>query len=171
MQKDLLVERAQKGNQKAFRQLFELNAGNLYRFLRKFSKNTDQVEDWVQRAFIQAFKNIHSFNCASKFSTWLFRIGINEMKTDLRVKNLELEIIDEENLNGNEQNDFEWDDKMQWLLKELDEFQKSVFILYEVEGYSHIEISGMLDISENSCRTILHRTKKILKEKWLKQRG
>lgn len=171
MHKEPIVEKAKQGNQKAFRQLFELNAGNLYRFLRKFSKKNDQVEDWVQRAFIQAFKNIETFKGEASFSTWLFKIGINEMKTDLRVQLPKIEPFDEESLYSTDQNNFEWDDKMKWLFEELGEIKKSVFILYEVEGYSHAEISSMLDISENLSRTILHRTKKILKEKWLSERG
>lgn len=83
-----LVEKGKAGNQRAFKSLFEINVDKLYRFLSQFSNNTDDVEDWVQRSFIKAFLYINRFQGRSKFSTWLIRIGINEMKTDYRKNNL-----------------------------------------------------------------------------------
>jgi RNA polymerase sigma factor (sigma-70 family) len=67
--------------------------------------------------------------------------------------------------------EFEWKQDMKWLLAELDEFKRSVFILFEVEGYSHSEIADMMNISESLSRTTLCRTKNQLKEKWIKSRG
>lgn len=172
MRNDFLVEKAKNGSQKAFKELFELNVNNLYRYLKQFTKDSDKVDDWVQCAFIKAFNNINSFNGNSTFSTWLFRIGINEMRSDFRKfsnkNSIDIEEVNYDNT-GYYDNNFEWHDEMKWLLTELDELKKCVFILYEVEEYSHMEISEMLGISESSSKTILHRTKKILQEKWNKR--
>jgi RNA polymerase sigma-70 factor (ECF subfamily) len=161
-----LVEKGKMGNQRAFKLLFERNVEKLYRFLRQFTKNSDEVEDWVQRAFIKAFINIDKFQERSKFSTWLIRIGINEMRTDFRKNDLFRSTGDE----GEEiylqlylqEQAFEWEHDMKIYLNELEETKRAVFILYEVEGYSHAEISEMLEISESSSRTNLHRAKKLL---------
>lgn len=169
MLKESLVENARKGSQRAYKELFDNNVNNLYRYLRQFSNDSDQVEDWVQRAFIKAFNNLYSFQGGSSFRTWLFKIAINEMRTDFRKKSSRsFEDYDENNITEYEENgsEMEWNDEMKWLLLELDEIKKSVFILYEVEGYNHYEIADLLNISVSSSKTILHRTKKSLQERW-----
>lgn len=146
----------------------------IYRFLYQFSKDPDQVMEWTQRAFIKAFENINYFEGNSKFSTWLIKIGLNEMRTDMaRIKDKMTVYIDEEEHDKavSVEEEFEWKQDMKWLLSDLDEFKKSIFILYEVEGYSHSEIADILNISESQSRTTLHRVKAYLKEKWIKSRG
>ena len=161
-----LVAKGKIGNQRAFKLLFENNVDKLYRFLNQFSKNTDEVEDWVQRAFIKAFLNIDKFKGKSKFSTWLIRIGINEMKTDYRKANLFSSTEGENDENPlhlySQEPAFEWEYDMKIYLDELEDTKRAIFILYEVEGYSHQEISEILEISESSSRTNLHRAKKKL---------
>lgn len=169
MLKDSAVENALNGSQRAYKELFDGNVNNLYRYLRQFSNDGDQVEEWVQRAFIKAFKNLNSFEGGSSFRTWLFKIGINEMRTDFRKNSLRtFEDYSESDISDHDDNcnNFEWYDEMKWLLKELDELKKSVFILFEVEGYNHYEIADLLNISVSSSKTILHRTKKNLQERW-----
>jgi len=169
-----LIEKGKAGNQRAFKSLFEINVDQLYRFLSQFSKNTDEVEDWVQRSFIKAFLNIDKFQERSKFSTWLIRIGINEMKTDYRKNNLftdnVVEGIEKPLQLYTEESDFEWNHDMKIILDVLEETKRAIFILYEVEGYSHMEISEMLGISESLSRTNLHRAKKLLQSSLLKQK-
>lgn len=171
-EEDQIIRKVKQGDKNAFKKLYDTNVNVLYRFLCQFSKDRDLIEDWVQRAFIKAYKNIAQFRGGSKFSTWLFRIGINEMKNDFKKLNARsFEEIEENRLGiaENEIKDFEWRHDMKWFLLGLDEMKKSVFILFEVEGYSHSEIAEMLEITESASRTSLFRTKQILKEKWLTQ--
>src|SRR5689334_7283888 len=79
-----LIEKAKDGDERAFRQIYERHVDPLFRFMRQYSKDTVQVEEWVQRAFIKAYRNIHTFNATARFSTWLFTIALNEMRTDFR---------------------------------------------------------------------------------------
>lgn len=58
---------------------------------------------------------------------------------------------------------------MKTLLGELDEHRRMVFLLYEVEGYSHFEIAEMLSVNESTSRTIFVRAKRELKELWKKE--
>ena len=174
MPTDYSVVEARKGNQRAFKKLFDENVNIIYRFLYQFSKNPDQVDEWTQRAFIKAFENIDRFEGNSKFSTWLIKIGLNEMRTDFaRIKDKKTVFLEDEKFDSavSVEEEFEWRQDMKWLLSDLDEFKKAVFVLYEVEGYSHSEIADLLDISESLSRTTLHRAKSQLKEKWIKSRG
>ncbi len=168
MTENKLIEAARKGKPRAFKKLFDLNISKLYSFMKQFSSDNDEVEEWVQRAFIKAFGKLHQFKGNSKFSTWLFKIAINEMKTDYLKygKVTFLEIDDALNLPANNvSNEFESQHDVRLMLLELDELKRAVFLLVEVEGYSHREASEILEISETFSRTTLHRTKKILKEK------
>lgn len=171
-EESLVIRRIKQGDKNAFQKLFDQNVNQLYRFLCQFTKDKDLVEDWVQRAFIKAYYNLDKFEGNSKFSTWLFSIGINEMKTDMKkINSRRFEEVEENTLGigENEVKDFEWSHDMKWLLSELNDTWKAVFVLFEVEGYSHTEISEIMDISASASRTILCRTKNVLKEKWSKQ--
>jgi len=172
LEENLLIRKIRDGDKNSFRKLFDKNVNQLFRFLHQFSKDKDLIEDWVQRAFIKAYYNLDKFEGNSKFSTWLFRIGINEMKTDMRKINSRIfEEVEESTLGiaENEVKDFEWSHDMKWLLAELDETKKAVFILCEVEGYSHSEVAEIMNISASASRTILCRTKNLLKDKWNKK--
>jgi RNA polymerase sigma-70 factor (ECF subfamily) len=63
----------------------------------------------------------------------------------------------------------DWNDAMKVWLRDLDETKRAVFMLYEVEGYSHAEIASMLGIAESSSRTMLSRAKRFLQERWNKE--
>lgn len=169
-----LISKIKNGNSKAYKNLYEENVNSLFRFMLQFSKDRDQVADWVQRTFINAYNNINSFSGKSKFSTWLFSIAINEMKADMRKKSTKnIFRIDEqiENLETeNKIDEFEWKQEMKYLLSKLDENKRLVFILFEIEGYNHNEISEILNVSVANSRTTLSRAKQILKENWLSKR-
>lgn len=164
-----LVQQVKNGDQRAFKELFDQNIIPLYRFMKQFSADKDQVDDWVQRAFIKSYENIGKFDGISLYRTWLFKIALNEMRTDYRKINRILYDLEEAEDYYSEIEDinFEWQLVMKNWLAELDEIKRSVFILYEVEGYSHSEIAEMLNISEVNSRAILARTKTFLREKWI----
>jgi len=164
-----LVKRIRSGDQNAFKELYKANITPLFMFMKQFSKDDVRVEEWVQRAFIKAYENIDQFDGISLFKTWLFKIAINEMKMDFRNANSSKNIsIDEVEISSEmEDSDFQWDQVMKDWLMQLSETKRMVFILYEVEGYSHAEISGMMNIKESTSRTILTRTKAWLKTKWI----
>lgn len=167
------IEQAKNGDEKAFGNLYESHVSSLYRFMNQFSKNVAEVEDWVQRAFIRAFHHLHQFQGGSKFSSWLFRIAINEMRSDHRRLNLVTSVGSfDDNLMDKESTveTFEWDLTMKVFLDQLDETKRMVFILYEVEGYSHAEIASMLGFGESTARTVLSRTKQFLRKQWEQDR-
>lgn len=161
------IRAVRRGSRKACNQLYDLHAESLYRFLRQYSDDGAQVEDWVQRAFIKALKNIDSFSGSSRFSTWLFTIALNEIRTDKRRQPLVfIDPAELHEISEDQSSDFEWNDTMKFLLADLDITKRTIFLLHEVEGYAHAEIGSMLSITANLSRTILCRTKTILRDKW-----
>lgn len=79
----LLVERAQGGDQQAFDRLVGKYQRKLGRLLSRFIRDPSEVEDVTQEAFIKAYRALPSFRGESAFYTWLYRIGINTAKNYL----------------------------------------------------------------------------------------
>ncbi|MEK6755922.1 MAG: RNA polymerase sigma factor [Bacteroidota bacterium] len=168
-QEALWIEKAKGGDHRAFKSLYEVHVTPLFRFLRQFSSDTGQVEDWVQRAFIKAFEHLQDFQGRARFSSWLFTLGLNEMRMDRRraqiVPMVPIE-YDEFSSSESEPQQFDWNETMKAWMLDLDETKRAVFTLYEIEGYSHAEIAEMLNVAESTSRTLLSRTKRYLQERW-----
>ena len=168
-----LIQRIKEGNHSAFRSLYDSHVSSLYRFLRQFARDEQETEEWVQRTFIKAYEQIHTFRGHSRLSTWLFTIGLNEMRSDRRRASvLPFEPVEESSPHPEDDTAqaFLWEDLMRGWLNELDEVKRAVFLLSEVEGYSHAEIAEMLNIHESNSRTILTRTKRWLRDQWNEER-
>lgn len=168
---ELLIQQAREGNQAAYKALYNANVTALYRFLRQYSLDSHQVEEWVQRAFIKAFHHLASFRGTSRFSTWLFTLALNEMRMDFRSRRhsetLSVESVYDEPYHGEEPvGEFEWQEIMNVWLAQVSDTKRAVFILYEVEGYSHAEIAQILGIRESASRTTLTRTRQFLQQQW-----
>lgn len=164
-----LVYRALKGDQNAFQSLYDHHIDLLFRFLNQFSQNRFEVQEWTQRAFIKAFTRLYTFKMNSRFKTWLFTIGLNEMRTDMRTgfEFVELSNIDnthEFDETPEETEPENWN-KAKEAIRELSPEKRMVLLLHIAEGYSHQEIGEILSIKEGTSRIILHRAKKELKTK------
>ena len=164
------IKKALRGDQRSFKLLYDQNVEQLYRFLRQYSEDSHIVEEWVQRSFIKAYQHLDTFKGDSRFSTWLFSIALNEMRTDVRRKHLLVFSEQElpEQMVESEEERFAWHDSMKIILQNLDEQKRSIFLLFEVEGYSHAEIAIILHIGEGASRTLLCRAKQQLRTQWEK---
>ena len=81
----VLVERAQKGDSRAFELLVSKYQRRLTRLLFRFVKDEHEVNDVAQEAFIKAYRALPNFRDDSAFYTWLYRIAINTAKNFLVV--------------------------------------------------------------------------------------
>lgn len=160
-----LIEKALMENQRAFKTLYDQHVDALYRFLSQFSDQPSQIEEWTQRAFIKAFKKLSQFNQRSSFKTWLFTIGLNEMRTDMR-KKIHFEDLDDKYMEAEPQETVEdstiWK-KAKSAIQQLTPEKRMICLLHIAEDYSHAEIAQMIGITEGSSRIILHRAKQELR--------
>lgn len=160
-----LIENALIGKQSAFKALYELHVDELYCFLSQFADNTSQKEEWTQRAFIKAFNKLDQFSQRSSFKTWLFTIGLNEMRTDMR-KKIHFENIDDKQIDLVDSEPVEetsiWH-KAKAAIRQLAPDKRVICLLHIAEDYSHAEIAEMIGISEGTSRVILHRAKQELR--------
>ncbi len=82
----VLIQRAQKGETAAFRELVEQNKKNVYYLALDLTGNQQDAEDLSQEVFIKAYRNIKNFRSDGKMSSWLYRITVNTNINQYRLK-------------------------------------------------------------------------------------
>ena len=178
----LLVERAQSGDKKAFGMLVEKYNRKLGRLLGRMIRDQAEVEDVVQESFIKAYRALHNFRGDSAFYTWLYRIGINTAKNYLvsqgrRPQVLqEVEIEDVENFeDGSEMRTMETPETAM-MTKEiaqtvndtvasLPEELRTAITLREMDGLSYEEIAEVMQCPIGTVRSRIFRARETIAAK------
>ena len=165
-----LIEACRQNDRRAQLELYNKYCDGMYYVARRFINDSMEAEDAMQEAFIKAFARLHQFTGEVSFGAWLKKIVINKCLDKLKAKKLELTAINERVLTTVEE-DENWtvDDgvvfaEVKQKIEELPEKYRYPLMLYLIEGYDHEEISEILDISEVSSRTLVHRGKKKLQD-------
>jgi len=177
-----LVERVQKGDQRAFGLLVEKYQRKLGRLLGRMIRDQAEVEDVVQESFIKAYRALPNFRGDSAFYTWLYRIGINTAKNHLvamgrrpQVSN-DIEIEDAENFEDGDELRTVDTPESELMTKEiaqtvnaameaLPEELKSAISLREIEGLSYEEIASMMNCPIGTVRSRIFRAREAIAEK------
>jgi RNA polymerase sigma factor (sigma-70 family) len=162
-----LIKDCQNGKHEAFKDLYHLLKEKMYNIAFRLHGNEDDAADSLQESFIKVYKNISGFRFESSFSTWFYRILMNTCLDNLKKKYNErrANLTDYDNvLSINPTSNFE-NEAIEHEIYNLPPAYKAVFILYEIEGFSHQEISGILRVSIGTSKSNLHRAKEILKSK------
>jgi len=162
-----LIQKCKKQDIKAQEELYRLYAQRLFGVCLKYSTNYQQAEDNLQDGFITIFKKISQYQDKGSFEGWMKRIIINTALQKYR-KEKYLDIINEDLLEEQEIEIDEEDLPVDFLLKLIQELPpryREVFNLYVLDGYSHKEISALLNISQGSSKSNLARARGILKER------
>lgn len=79
-----LVERCQKGDREAWRELYERTIERIYRLLQRMAGNDHDAFDLAQETYVRAFARMGQFDGRSSVTTWLYRIAVNEALQFLR---------------------------------------------------------------------------------------
>ena len=132
------------------------------------NKNRDNALEIVNDSFVKVFNQIGRFDNTLPFKSWLSKIVINTSIDKFRKNNKNILFDDKETfLVPDESPNIVTQLSAQDILKLLNllpDIHRLVFSLYEIEGYSHDEISALLKIPENTSRVYLTRAKKRLRE-------
>lgn len=162
-----LIINCSKNDTKAQSELYQLFSSKLFSVCLKYSRNYAEAEDNLQDAFLTIFKKIGQYDNKGSFEGWLKRITINTALQRYRNQGV-FEIVNEELIEDVEL-DIEDDDlTIEFLLRiiqELPDRYRLVFNLYALDGYSHKEISDLLDITMGTSKSNLARARKLLIEK------
>jgi RNA polymerase sigma-70 factor, ECF subfamily len=155
-----------------FVQLLEEHKRILYKVASAYCADDEDRRDLVQEIVIQLWRSFPRYDDQFKFSTWMYRIGMNVAISFLRSERRrgrdtvaleEVEIIDfaaADRLMGEAGDDVRL---LQRLVRQLDEMSRALLILY-LEGHSHAEISEILGISVTNVGTRISRVRNRLRE-------
>jgi RNA polymerase sigma factor (sigma-70 family) len=166
-----IFDRCKKGDANAQRILYDLFKGKLMGLCRRYTQNREEAQDVLQEAFIRIFTYFHQLKSSDKLESWMksvtVRTAINYYhKGKGRV--LMFSPADDSNYY-----DIADESSVQHLTDEyliaavnaLPDGCRIVFNMFAIEGFSHAEISKMLDISEGTSRSQFHHAKQLLKQK------
>tara|TARA_R110002033_G_scaffold93809_3_gene143025 strand:- start:833 stop:1378 length:546 start_codon:yes stop_codon:yes gene_type:complete len=165
---DKLIKNCIKQDAQAQSQLYKQFASKLFSVCLKYSKNYAQAEDNLHDAFITIFSKIEQYNNKGSFEGWLKRIAINTSLQRYREDVGVYDITNEGNIEDVSVDINEDDVSIDYLLKiiqELPDRYRLVFNLYVLDGYSHVEISELINISTGTSKSNLARARLILKDK------
>jgi RNA polymerase sigma-70 factor, ECF subfamily len=162
------VEALLRGSLPAFERLYLQHGGRMKSIAFNLMGNTSDAEDAVQESFLKVYRSIRSFQGHSSLSTWIYRILVNTC-LDLKRKRRRQELPETANspediphpqgLTANHPLRL----TLEKIVANLDERLRNVFLLFEVEGFRHSEIAGMLNISEAASKVALFQAKRELR--------
>ena len=162
-----LIESCKRGNRRAYERLYELHAARLKSIAFHLVSNRADAEDAVQETFLKAFRAMDGFEGQSSLSTWMCRILINCCYDVLRKQQrLAEQPVRAESASENK---LPLKVALERALEKLNERQRIVFLLFEVEGLRHSEIAAVLQVPEGTSRSWLFEAKRELKRSLLEK--
>jgi RNA polymerase sigma-70 factor, ECF subfamily len=176
-----LVERAQRGDKRAFELLVEKYQRKLARLLSRFIRDPAEVEDVTQEAFIKAYRALPAFRGDSAFYTWLYRIGINTAKNYLMAMgrraptSTEVEAEEAEGFEEGEQlRDIntpesvllsnEIAETVNATIEKLPEELRTAIQMREIEGMSYEDIAKAMNCPIGTVRSRIFRAREAIAE-------
>ena len=158
-----LVDRARKRDGAAFRELFRLYVGLVHRVVQRLAGPGPDVEDFVQAAFVEAFRSLPDFRGDALFSTWLTRIAVRVTMHGARrrpPRTLPLEETSEQATGGPDPERVaaarEGMAVLNELLAEMRPKRRAAFVLHVLEGHSMEEVAALLNASVSAVKVRVH---------------
>jgi RNA polymerase sigma-70 factor (ECF subfamily) len=168
-----LVERARRGDGRAFEALAQQNETGLYRHVLRVIGEPSDAEDIVQESFISAWRSLSGFRGGS-FRAWLFRIGTNRAIDTIRARRRRGELP----LEPSENEEPEWAEPadpgpgpaelasqseavgaVEEALRSLPAEQRAALLLRDVEGFDYAEIARITAVEIGTVKSRIHRAR------------
>ena len=171
-----LVRRAQADDTEAFEELVRRHQHRVFAVAGGILRHREDVEDIAQQVFVKAYFSLKRFDQRAAFSTWLYKITVNECwdllrKRKVRPLTYESDLSEEQarQLEASAEPDSSGPDigdrmaareQVERLLDRLDPRDRMMLILKEVEGFSVEEIAEVLDLNANTVKVRLFRARR-----------
>ena len=135
----------------------------------RYAGSRDDAQDILHEGFLKIYEKIGQFESRGSFEGWIRRIMVNtaleKYRGEHKSVNLQEELIEFDKDMSTEMSDNVTVKELLGMIRDLTPQYRLVFNLYAIEGYSHKEISKMLDISEGTSKSNLSRARTILQER------
>ena len=159
---------AAAGDVEAFEKIYRRHHQRIYLLCLRMVRNASQAEDLTQEVFIQLFRKIHTFRNDSLFSTWLYRLAVNQVLMYFRKPVVKTErTTDDGETPIRIENGTENPSRMPIIdrialdeaIAQLPPGYRMVLILHDVEGYEHAQIGKMLGCAVGTSKSQLHKAR------------
>jgi RNA polymerase sigma-70 factor (ECF subfamily) len=165
---DLLVERAQAGEVRAFEALIEAELPRIRRYARAFAGADQDADDLAQEALVRVYRSLRSFRWQSAFSTWLFAVVrsafLDAMKGRAGTRRALEQPLDDQHrqLEGGDRPDerfeAEQDRQRVWAaLRQVPVEFRSALVLFDIEGCSYDEVAAIEEVAVGTVKSRLSR--------------
>jgi len=159
-----LIARVRAGDSAAERSLYDAHVDRVYRLAYRLAGDDALAQDFTQETFIRAFDRLDSFRGEAAFSTWLHAITttvvLNGLRKVKRFRQRETDIEDAHAV-GSTRREANPDLKVRLTkaINALPEGYRTVFVMHDVEGYTHEEIGAALGVETGTSKAQLSRAR------------
>ncbi len=164
-----LVREAQAGSAEAFERLYRKHGRRVYAVCLRMVSDPGRAEELMQDAFVRAWSAIGSFQHRSAFGTWLHRLAVNVVLSDVRAEKrrssrelLRGELDEFEREVGGAMPETRVD--LERAIAALPSGAKEVLILHDIEGYRYREIAELIGVAEGTVKSQLSRARRLVRE-------
>ena len=164
-----LIGRVLAGDPGAERALYDAHVDRVFRLVYRMAGDLDRAQDWVQETFIRAFDRLAGFRGESALGTWLCSIAIsvslNGLRQVRRARQREVGLDDAVPM-GHQSREADPDlrTRLGEAIDALPDGYRAVFVMHDVEGYTHDEIGRALGVHAGTSKAQLFRARARLRE-------
>lgn len=165
-----LIQGVLAGDGRAARALYDAHVERVYRLCYRMAGEDHLAQDFTQDAFVRAFTRIEEFRGEAAFGTWLRSIAVsvclNGLRKLKRIRRRETDELRDELRGGGERRRVEPDlrTRLEAAIDGLPEGYRTVFIMHDLEGYTHEEIGDCLGVHPGTSKSQLFRARARLRE-------
>lgn len=166
------VALAARGDRRAFERLYRAHVDKVFTLCVRMATDRMRAEELTQDVFVRAWEKLGQFRGDSAFGTWLHRLAVNVVLNDRQSERRRREryddgVVDPDQLPHGDVRTLPvpgMSIDLEAAIAGLPPGARKVFVLHDVEGYTHEEIAGMLGVTAGGCKAQLHRARMLLRE-------
>ena len=166
------VARAARGDRHAFERLYRRHVDRIFSLCKRMVGDRSHAEELTQDAFVRAWEKLDQFRGDSAFGTWLHRLAVNVVLNDRQTERRRRDRQDDsvEDVDAMAHGDIRpaptpgLSIDLERAIAGLPPGARKVFVLHDVEGFTHGEIGEMLGVTAGGCKAQLHRARLLLRE-------
>jgi RNA polymerase sigma-70 factor (ECF subfamily) len=165
-----LANRCLIGDRSAYETLWKQHSGKMYSVCKRYFDRNEDAQDALQEGFIRVFKHLDQWQGEGPLGAWIRKVMVNTSLNMLKSQDRKGIHVHMDTVAELTENDFNAlgrlnEEDLLNLIRQMPAGYRTVFNLFAIEGYSHLEIASMLSVSENTSKTQYHKAKG-----WLKSR-
>jgi RNA polymerase sigma-70 factor, ECF subfamily len=163
-----LARRAKEGDQTAFRTLYDTHVDRIFRLTYRMAGDEELARDYTQEAFVRAYQRLDQFRGEARFGTWLHAIAVsvtlNGLRRVKRTRERERPLDNALALSLPPDTALDLKDRLRKAIDGLPDLYRTVFLMHDLEGYSHREIAAALGVAEGTSKARLSRARAKLRD-------